>query len=220
MPSFNPAFSIGGSYFFANTSLGNSGTAHIWNAITGACLGRIGHYSNSFPADPHPDNSQLFYPEGALIGTWDAVAVWFRTLSLTGQNDIVFHAGNLGSRAIMWTSSRQPVHWLDFSGGSFGGAFTWTPLRGRENLPSSASPLASSDMLFLKNAWNGTDWDVHLKIVNIVDGAIMLHEGNTTFNNPLNSETDITLPRPFVGKDFKFDNCAYDACRQRHHSVG
>jgi hypothetical protein len=211
MPSFNPAFSIGGSYFFANTSLGNSGTAHIWDATTGACLGRIGHYANSFPADPHPDGSQPFYPEGALIGTWDAVAMWFRTLSLTGQNDIIYHAGNLGSRAIMWTPGRQPVHWLDFGGGSFGGAASWTPLRGRENAPTLESPIGSSDMLFLKNNWNGTDWDCHLKVVHIVDGAVMTHDGNTSSNSIFNTETDLILPRPFVGKDFKFDNCAYDA---------
>jgi hypothetical protein len=215
-PDYTPAFSIGGNYCFGSTPLGNSSPANIWNATTGVCLGRIGHPSNSFPSNPHPDNTQPFYPEGALIGTGtvDGRAMWFRTLNASGQNDIVYHTGNLGSNAIMWTPGRQPVHWLDFGGGSFGGAFTWTPMRGRENAPSLETPIGNSDMLFLKSNWNGTSWDVHLKIMNIVDGAIMLHSGIsapfTTYNNPLNTETDLVIPRPFVGEDFRFTNCAYD----------
>jgi hypothetical protein len=212
MPSFNPAFSIGGSFFFANTSLGNSGTAHLWDATTGACLGRIGHYSNGFPANPLPDTSQPFYPEGALIGTWDAQAMWFRTLNELGQNDLIYHTGNLGSAAIVWNTARFPVHWLDFGGGSFGGAATWTPMRGKEVAPT-ATGLGNSDMLFLKSAWNGTDWDTHLKILNIVDGAVMTQAGGPPFsmsNSFFNTETDLVLPRPFAGEDFQFVNCAYD----------
>jgi hypothetical protein len=216
MPAFNPAFSIGGKYFFANTSLGNSGSAHIWNASTGACIGRIGHFDNAFPANPHPDSSQPFYPEGALIGTWDAQAMWFRVLSSGEQMDIVYQAGNLGSGAIMWTATREPVYFTDFGGGAFGSAFTWLPMRGKEVPPSLLSPLGTSDMMFLKSVHNGTDWDVHLKVVTITEGAVMLHRSSdggppfTTTNNVLNFETNIVIPRPFAGKDFRFVNCAYD----------
>jgi hypothetical protein len=211
-PAFNPSFSIGGNYFFANTSLSNSGSAQIWDANTGAGLGRIGHPSNGFPANPIPDTSQAFYPEGALIGTWDAVSMWFRTLNAGGQDDLIYHAGNLGSRAIIWNTARFPVHWLDFGGGSFGGAATWQPMRGAENAPTMTA-LGSSEMLFFKNNWNGTDWDLHFKLLHIVDGAVMTQAGGPPFsmsNSFFNTETDMVIPRPFAGEDFIADNFAYD----------
>jgi hypothetical protein len=210
--AFNPCFSIGGNFFFANTSLSNSGSAQIWDANTGVGLGRMGHPSNGFPANPLPDSSQPFYPEGALIGTWDASALWFRTLNGTGQDDLIYHAGNLGSRAIIWNVGRQPVHWLDFGGGSFGGAATWTPMRGAEN-PPTATGLGNSDMHFVKSVFNGTDWDIHLKSVNIVSGSVMLQVGGPPYamgNHPANTDTEIVLPRPFVGEDLTCDDCAYD----------
>jgi hypothetical protein len=217
-PAFNPAFSIGGNYFFANTSLFNSGSGQIWDANTGAGLGRIGHPSNGFPANPLPDSSQPFYPEGALIGTWDATALWLRTLNEFGQSDILFHAGNLGSAAILWTPGRYPVHWMDFGGGSFGGAASWAVMRGKEVAPSlEEGTIGNSDLLFYKNIWNGTDWDVHLNILNLVDGAVMKQVSGSTagppfsmVNSPFNSETITSFPRPFAGEDFILDNWAYD----------
>jgi hypothetical protein len=212
-PAFNPAFSIGGNYFFANCSLHNSGTACIWDATTGEQFGRLGHESNGFPADPLPDSSRPFNPKAALIGTWDARALWFRTLNGTGQDDLIYHCGNLGSRAIIWNVGYQPVHWLDFGGGSFGGAATWQPMRGAERAPTETG-LGSSDMLFLKSVFNGTDWDIRLKTVTITDGAVMIQAGGPPYvmtNHPANTETEYFIPRPFAGEDLIMSNGAYDA---------
>jgi hypothetical protein len=218
LPGFNFAFSIGGNFFFANTSLSNSGSGQIWDANTGIGLGRIGHPSNGFPADPLPDTSQPFYPEGALIGTWDARALWFRTLNGVGQDDLLYHCGNLGSRAIVWDAGRNPVHWLDFGGGAFGGAATWQPMRGQENAPTATGP-GSSDILFFRSFYDpvvggtGTLWNVRFKRLTVRSGATMIQHGGPPYsmvNNPFNTEVEFTLPQPFSGEDFVCDNAAYD----------
>lgn len=214
LPSYNPAFSIGGKYFFANVFSGNSGPANIWDTASGVDICRIGHYSTSFPADPQPDHDHPFTPSGALIGSFDGQAMWFRVPTTLGQMDVLYHAGNLGQRALMWTPEGQPVHWLDFSsGGSFDGAFTWTPMRGREN-EATLIEMGSADMLFLRSSHGPDGWDTYLKIVNIIEGAVMFHKGGPPFgtvNNPFNTETPaILLPRPFADVDFSMVNCAYD----------
>jgi hypothetical protein len=74
-PSIQP-FRLAETTSSPTRRLFNSGSGQIWDANSGAGLGRIGHPSNGFPANPLPDTSQPFYPEGALIGTWDATALW------------------------------------------------------------------------------------------------------------------------------------------------
>jgi hypothetical protein len=106
---------------------------------------------------------------------------------------------------------------MDFGGGSFGGAFTWAVMRGKEVVPSvEDGTIGNSDLLFYKNIWNGVDWDVHLNILNLVDGAVMIQTsagGSPPYamsNSPFNTETLMTIPRPFAGEDFIIDNWAYD----------
>lgn len=215
-PSFNPAFSIGGKYFFANTSLHNSGTGEIWDGETGAGLGRIGHESNNFPANPIPDDSQPFYPEGALIGTFSGQALWMRTLGLKSQNDILYHCGNLGSSAIFWTPARYPVHTTTFP---FDTAAQWTPMRGAESTPSDEFPFGQSDMLFLNHVYTTSSdplvqgWDVWLKRVTLVDQEVMRQNGGPPYsmtNAETNIDTDVKLPRPVDGGDIIIDNASYD----------
>lgn len=213
---FNPCFSISGNYFWDNNSLHNSGSGGLWNANTGEWLGRIGHPSNDFPARPQADPSQPYYPEGATIGTWPATCMWFRlvdtTINGTENEDYLYQTGNLGSSAIVFDASRYPVHWIESY--PFGNAADWTPLRGKEEPGAliTGTP-ASTDLLLVNSQFiAGTGHDVWLKRLNLVKLAKMYAPtGNTLINRTLvNTEADITLPRPVAGQDFSMQNCAYD----------
>lgn len=210
-PAFNFAFSVGGAYFFANTSLRNSGTAQIWDATTGAGLGNMGHQANSFPASVIPDPSFPFDPDKSLIGTFDARAMWFRVLGTTQQYDYVFHVGNLGSSFIIWTPARVPAY---YGVVPFGAGASWAPMRGLETPPSDLA-LGNSDLLLINSQYSGVGvgWDVWVKRINFIEGVTMTFTDGPPYeavNSALTTDVDIQLPRPFAGEDFRAVNWAFD----------
>jgi hypothetical protein len=209
--TFNPCFSIGGNFFWDNTSLHNSGTGEIWNATTGEGIVRIGHMSNSFPANVQPDPTQPYDPKKALIGTWSATCLWFRILDITSngtiQDDYLWQTGNIGG-GIVFDAFGYPVHAV---GVPFGNACSWVPMRGKEDPGAlvSGAP-ASTDLLLLNQQFvGGIGHDVVLHRVHLI--ALAKMTGSPALgNNMANYEDTVTLPRPVLGEDWQFMRCAYD----------
>jgi hypothetical protein len=195
-----PCFSVGGGYFFDVCGFGNSSAYGLWDGKTGAFLTHVGINSNATHEDPMGDHDQPFNPDTAKVGA-DGTAMWFRVLTLTGQEDFVYHAGVIDSWFTIWTASLKPAHYTEVPFGT--SAHTWTPMRGREN-PPSLTGLGNSDFLLTTVSTTPTaHWDVHLKIINILEMTQMILPVGPPWdatNFPLTTETDIQLPRPFAGE--------------------
>jgi hypothetical protein len=208
--SIVPCFSIGGNYFFDTLGGGNSAAHGFWDANTGAFLGRMGHTSTAIHEDPMGDHTGLFTPEGALSGNFTGRAIWFRVLNGYGQEDYLYHCGNLDSWFTIWTPARQPAH---YSLVPFGSADSWLPMRGRET-PPTVTGAGSSDLLLINSKNNGvTGYSMWLKRINIPELTAMKLPTAAPWdaaNSILVTDVDLELPNPFGETDFRLTNAAYD----------